>query len=208
MNFRTVKAAIASTLNSSAAGRFRVIGYQQQAKGASEYVDDNRSVQVFYSSGDFSKRGSALNGPVQHDTTFRLELTVAKAAEGDIETAAGDRGSNQVATAIANFLTACQVADESFDELVDIVFNIVMDARNIDFGLTTGTVTNRFVTSVEKDEPLERGEYAVLTGTMTLTLRTVEEITGDTGTPADSIAVTIDLEDDDVERTGVEVATT
>ena len=77
-----------------------------------------------------------------------------------------------------------------------------MDARNIYAGLDKGIVANRWVDTIQKDTPLPRGEYVLLTGSMILTLRVAELVEGDTGAPGAIFDTTIDIEGDDVERTG------
>jgi hypothetical protein len=182
MNFRTIKASLISILGAAAAGRYRTIGYQQQGQSADENLSTNRSVQVFYQSGEFDKSGGAISGPVMHDPTFAIQMTVAEAAKADLATI-NNAGSTpaQIAAALAAMQNAESLADDSMDELIDIIYNVIMDAENVDLGLNAGDVADRWIGSAQKNEPLRRGELVVLTAAMQLTCACDEEVTGDSG---------------------------
>lgn len=207
MFFRTVKDSIINNvLGPAEHGRFQTVGYQRQLKSADETTEDStRLVQVYYYSGDFEKAGGRLNGLNQHDITFRVDLTVSKPAKGDLSTInAPGATAAQIAAALSDFQEAAQVVDESMDELFDIVYQILMDARNIHLGLETkGEVANRWVSSLQKDQPVPRGEYVILTGSVTLNCRVAEHILGDEGVINEVYDITIDQDGDDVEKTGV-----
>jgi hypothetical protein len=180
MNFRQIKTALLNLLGTEAANRYKVIGFQRQTKNASETKDSNRLIQVFYSSGDFKGQN---NGYKVHKITYRLEFTVSKACQGDMA-AINREGATptEIKNALSAFSEASDLADQSFDELIDIVYNILMDARNYDLGMTVGTVTNRWIDLVQKDQPVRNGALAVLTGFINLSVQTTEEVLGDTGT--------------------------
>jgi hypothetical protein len=208
MNFRVLKTNLESILTASAAGRYQVVGFQQQATSAIEVLGVNRRVQVFYGSGDFPKGKASTTSHTQHEITYNVELTVSAAAQGDLSVI-NDGGSTppQIAAAIAAFQTASSKADESMDELFDIIYQILMDARNVDIG-TTGppfTVSNRWIGGMRKDNTIPQGEYVILTGNIEFTCQSVEEVVGDTGTPAGAgpFDSTIDIDGDDNEKTGV-----
>ena len=80
MNFRKIKGSIIqNVLGPAEAGRFQTIGYQRQTGSVQQAGSGVTNVQVFYSSGDFPK-STRWTGPVSHDITYRVELTVARAA--------------------------------------------------------------------------------------------------------------------------------
>jgi len=186
MNFRTVKAAVVTLLGAAAAGRFTVIGYQTRGQAAAEVKDSSRTVQVFFSRGEFPKSGGGMSGPVRHNLTIRLELLAGAAAKGDLATLNDENATAvQMAAAIAAFQQASDAADESFDELADIVYQIMMDAENYDLGLDPGEVSSRWIGSIDKSEPTPRGEYVVIPGTLEMTCTVSEVLVGDTGQPAD-----------------------
>ncbi len=204
MNFRLIKDNLVNKILGPAANnRYRVVGFQGQSKSAEEVLDCDREVKVYYSASEFPKSGGRASGPVQHDVTFRVELTVSKGAEVDLSVINNPSATaSALAIAIAEFGTASELADNSIDELFEIAYQILMDARNIDIGFDKGVVANRWISRMQKDEPVPMGEYLILTGSINFQLRTIEEISGDTGTPATGYGVVVDQDGDDVEKTG------
>lgn len=211
MKFREVKAAITTILGDAEAGRYRTIGYQRQGKSASEILGTKRFAQVYYAQGDFPKASGSINGPVVHEATYRVELSVAASGLMDLATL-NDAGATpaQRATALANAKETVERADESLDELWDIVYQVLMDARNIDMGLSTGAIADRWLDGFKKDAPLAEGQFAVLTGSAILTMRMAEQIEGDAGVAPDPVEMetTLDIHGDDNERTGVLISNT
>lgn len=210
MEFRTIKQAIIDTLSAAAAGRFVVIGHQRQKKSA-ETINANRLVQVYYTTGQFPKSGGKQIGSKAHDMKFNIDLTVSESAEGDISTLGNPASTAlQRQTALAAVQEATDKADSQIDDLIDIIFQILMDARNIDLGLTKGTFADRWITTVQKDTTIEEGGFAVKTANIQYTCKTDEDIVGDTGTAIspDIYDATIDIDGDGVEKTGVTVTNT
>ena len=206
MIFETVKSSIVSILGTDGSGLFQTVGFQRQSVAAEQVLDELRQVQVYYSRGDMPKRAGRNTGPVHHDATYRIEMTVSKAAVGDLSTLDNPSATPaQLATALSNFTEATAEADSSLDELIGFVYQILMDGENYDMGVTKGTVSNRWVTNIQKDTPQPRGSLVVLTGAMDLNLRIAEPVTGlDASTLVDGYYDTvIDIDGDDVEQTGV-----
>ena len=206
MNFRAIKESLINKiLGPAEKDRFRVIGFQRQVKNAKEVLDFSRLVQVYYSSSEFSKSGGRATGPVQHDVTYKVELTVSKAIQGDLSVLNDPTATaSQLTIALAGFQEASQLADESIDELLQLIYQILMDDRNVDLGFPVGVISNRWVSRMQKDSPVPNGEFVVITGSIDFTLRTVENIEGDKGTVvATEYDVVIDQDSDDVEKAGV-----
>ena len=205
MAFRIIKESLVNAvLGPSELGRFRTVGFRRQGRAAEEVAGVKRTVQAFYAGGEFSKSAGRTIGPKQHDITFRLELSVAAASRVDLSLiSSGAASPVQISLALSEFQEASALADDSFDELAEIVFQIIMDARNADLGLAKGVLSNRWISRISKDEPLPRGEMVVLTGSMELTCRAAEAVTGATGTVGGIFDVTVDIDGDDVERAGV-----
>lgn len=181
MNFRVIDQALTDLLGTAAAGRFQVAGYQKQAMEVREVVDNNRIVEVFYSRGEFPKSASTRRGPTRHNMQFDLNLTVAKGAETDLSVIDNPASPPAaVAAAIAATKYAAARADDSWNELADIVYQIIMDAQQIDIGLST-PIADTWLMSIEKDPPLERGSHVVLTGLMRFTCARDEQVEGDVG---------------------------
>jgi hypothetical protein len=205
MNFRTVKTKIEQILTAVAGDSFQVVGYQKQAIAASEILDNLRTVQVFYSNSDFPKSADIMGSDIKNDAVFRIELSVSKSAKADLSVLDDPNATNsQRAAALANYQNASNAADESFDELVDLVYQILMDPVNYELGLSVGTVTNRWINQVQKDQVIPSGEYVVLTGMLSYEIR-INESTNSPILPADATIfdTTVDIDGDDIEKTGV-----
>ncbi len=199
MNFRLIKASIATLLGTAAAGRYRTIGFQEQGKAASEIKDSDRSVQVYYSAGDFPKSKSSRAGPIQHDMTFRVDMSVSKASLVDLATI-NDVGSTalQIAAALAASQEASELADDSLDELIEIIYQVLMDNENVDLGMTH-FISNTWVGNAQKDDPILRGNLVVLTASMQLRCSDEETLDGDAGVAGsvgDLVDTTIDIRDE------------
>jgi hypothetical protein len=180
MNFRTIKDALIDVLGDNAAGQFQVIGFQRQATDASETLDMSRTVQVYFKSGDFPKSQGRTHGSTQHDMTFHVDMMVSKASEYNLAAINDDSATSmEMMSALAGLQEASALADISMDELMDIVYQILMAANNYDFGLSKGLISNRWITQMTKDSPLPKGEYVILTGQMIFTCRASEAITGE-----------------------------
>lgn len=206
MKFRIVKTAIKDTLGNASAGNFQVIGFQRQQKQAESYQGNDRLVEVFFKREGFDKGKGRKNGPVTGDVSISVELTVSSPAQADLsvlDNAASTPAQKQAA--MAALKEAANIADESFDELADIVYQILMDARNIYFGLGKGVISNRWVSEITKDNPNERGQLVVLTGIMEITCGVSEDVPGDTGKVFDSISLETEIKDDTVQKTGIVV---
>lgn len=188
MRFRTLKASIVAILGAAAAGRFRVVGYKQRGVAAEEIVGQLRTVQVFFTGGKFPKAAGSHLGPVMHDVTIKVDLSAARAAEGDLLALSNpDSTPAEFAAALSSFREAADIADDSLDELGEIVFQILMDGRNLDLGLAPGNVANRWIERIDKGEPSPRGELVVVSGSMDLTCRVAEALLGDAGVPSDPV---------------------
>jgi len=204
MQFQAVRDAIENVLNTDAAGRYQVIGYQVQGTSAKERIVP--TVAVFYGSGDFPQSGGSIADANKHEATFRLEFTVTAPSKGDLATLQDDLATEgQLATALATFQDAARDVDRIFDQLFSDVYGVIMDARNELFGLIAGAVSSRWVGQINKDNPVPKGEVVMLTGSAQLTCTMEEQVLGEIGTPATEFDTVVDIDGDDVEQTGVRV---
>lgn len=187
MFFRTLKQSIIdNVLVPAEQGRWVTHGNQGQRKDA-EVINDNRQVTVYYSEGDIPKDASASYGDVAHDPVYLIELAVATAAEVDLATLNDDTASqNDKATALRNLSEAGKVADSQIDELIDDVWQTLMDNRNEQMGIkppedrpNLKVVSSRWVSQIRKDNPSDDGEFLVLTASMRLTCRIEETVSGE-----------------------------
>ena len=208
MQFRKTKKNLITILGTAARGRFRVVDHQVQVIDSTEILGDKRRVQVFFGEGDFDKGKSAPTGPTQHDVTYRVELAVSAETEVNLRVQNDEDATDaQRAAALKCFKSSSKLADDSLDELYDIVYQILMDGRNVDLGEEGPPykVSDRWVEGFSKDAPVAQGEFVELTGSIRFSCNMVEEILGDIGKAAGSgpINITNDFVDDDVEQTGV-----
>jgi hypothetical protein len=178
LNFIIVKNALVNLLGSNTNGKFKVCGWQKRATSDAEVIANNKLVQVFYKSGDFS---GGQNSASQHDAVFRLIYTVSAKASLDLSVINDSNASDiQRANAITAMLESESLADSYFDELVSLTWQIVKSAQNLNFGIdkTIVKMANQNIKSVYKDEPSRDGSLTVLTGYMDFVCRLVENIDG------------------------------
>lgn len=202
MNFRILKQSIIdNVLVPAEQGRYVTAGYQKQRKSADE-INLNRQVTVYYSEGDFPKGSGQAYGDVMHDPVFNVELATATPAKVDLSVLNDATASEaSKATALRQMLEAGPVADEEMDELIDIIFQVLMDARNEQLGINPPddrpdlkVVSNRWIDQIRKDTPVPEGEYLILTASMRLSCRIEETITGeDLPAVTDDVAYSADI---------------
>jgi len=194
MMFRTVKTALVNLLNDQSLGLFRVIGHDTQSKSAEGMKGIDQLVQVVYDQGQFPKGSSGQYGPVSHDISFDVVLSVSATAKGDLSVLENPGSSDiQKAAAIASIKTASAEADDKIDNFIEEVFQILMDARNVDAGLDSGSIANRFVDSIIKHDALENGNLVVKTAVIKYTCRVSEDIRGETGIYPDTVTTSTDF---------------
>ncbi len=192
MLFEQVKAALIQLLGAQAAGRYAVDGYRGQSRGAEAISGNLRHVTAYYRSGQFDKaRSGWLQGPHRHAMTFAVELTLAAAARVDLSVLDDPEATPQARmSALAASLEAAANADSLWDELAGILWNILMDPRNAEPGGLA--VAERWVGSLQKDNPAPKGEFVLLSGSMDYTCSGVERPAGEAGVEAASIDVSLE----------------
>jgi hypothetical protein len=182
MMFRTVKAALVTILGNGAAGRFRVVGYQGQSTDAETTVNTNCKASVSYRSGSFPRSAASQRGPVRHEMEFAVDLLASAKASGNLSALEDPNSTDQQkAAAIAAFTPAAQAVDALMDGFIDAVYQVLMDneAVHLDDGVGGDLkVANRWISRVQKDDPLPSGALAVLTASLTFNVVAMEEITG------------------------------
>lgn len=210
MQFQIVRDSIIDNVFGPAEkGRFQTTGFQRQGKSALEVLGYLREITTYYHSGDFPESAGSNTGTSQHDCSFRIELSVSMENEANLEVI-NDPGSSveQIGAAIQASADASFLADRSMDELIAIAYQILMDPRNYDLGLSPGAVADRRISRIQKDDIITQGEYVVLTASMLLSCRVAEDVVGDTGRSGNfTIETVIEQPEDDVTKTGITVAT-
>lgn len=182
MVFRTIKNRLVSILGAAAAGRYRVEGYQTQRESANAVSENDRVVRVYYDQGSFDKQSSGQRGPVRHDMTFAISLIASASATVDLSILT-DEGASQlaIAAAIAQTSDANYRADASFDELLEIVYQILMDNRYIFLNDGDGDldVTNRWIDGVDKEVLPPYGDKVTVAGNIRFNVTAYEDVDGE-----------------------------
>ena len=206
MDFRTVKNALVQVIGDQSLNRFRVIGYQVQNKNADALVGNNRLVQVYYSDGSFPKSAGRMRGPKIHELSIDIDMSASAQAEGDVSVIESETSTfAQKSAAVAAIRTAAERADVHLDEVIDAVYQIVMDARNENLGLPVGVIASRWVERIQKDTLMERGDLVVKTATMRYTCRVSESVPGDIGNEPETVIFSSDNPVGDTIGAGVSV---
>lgn len=206
MNFRTIKSAMVTLLGDQAKSRFQVVGYQRETKSADEFIDNDKTIQIYFSDGNFPKGAGFVRGHKQHDITINLDMSASAAAEADLTILDSTTATaQQKATALLAVREAAEIADIALDELIETVFSILEDARNTDLGLPIGTVANQWIGSIKKDTTLAHGDLVVRTANMKYSCRTEETVLGDTGNEPDTAIFDSTLTAGDTDGAGVKV---
>lgn len=206
MMFRTVRDALVTTLGDGAESRFRVIGYQRQSKNADEVLSNDRLVQVYFSDGAFPKSAGRMRGSKTHDLSIEIDMSASAPAQGDLGVLDSDTATAiQKAAALAAIREAAEVADLQVDELIDAVYQILMDARNERLGLPVGDVSSRWIPTIQKDTIVERGDLVVKTANMKYTCRVQESVLGDIGNEPETVVFDADVKVGDTDGAGVKV---
>lgn len=203
MSFREAKNALTDLLGNNAEGRFRVIGFQRQTKGAEEIAGNNRMVQIYYSEGAFPKSGR-MRGPHTHDIVLEIDISASAYAQADMAVLDSPTATpQQKAAALLAIRTAAEIADRSIDETIDAVYSIIMDARNEKLGLPVGEISSRWIDRIQKDSTIERGELVVKTANIRYTCRVQEYVHGDIGNEPDTVIFNSGVPVGDTDGAGV-----
>lgn len=176
MEFRALKKAVTALLGDSSQGEFKVVGYEPFPQDAADYKGKDRTVRVFYPGGEFSNQASE-----QYDHEFKLavELCVTAAAESDLDTLMnGDATQQELAYAMASMRDSADIVDDQFDELLDLVFNVLASPANKWLGLAKYRVKEASIQALKKNRLLPFGEHAVLTGSVVFNIKMVEKAKG------------------------------
>lgn len=214
MNFEIIKQNLITILGDDAAGNFKVVGYQQQNKDASEVAGNSRRVQVFSQESDIPEGRSGLTGPFDTETTYAVELTVSAKAKADLATI-NNPGSTaeQITAAMVALEIPAGIVDAQFDELLRLVMQILLDGKNVDIGTAKPfPVSGRWIPKWKKDQLKEQGDHVALTGRIFYRCLITEQVGGLVGIPAVAPAFNIETTNlapddagDDQSKQGVKI---
>lgn len=201
MNFIIIKDALKAIFAPQDGVEYRLIGYQRQEKAAETLRNKNREVVVYFRRFTQPKGRSRFSGPATIEAEYSVELQVSAATNVnllDLET----NDPAKIQTALAGLKEASDIADTSMDELIDIVWNVLNDARNKQLGLDDGIMSSAWTSEVTKGEPNPRGGLVVLSASIPFTCTTTEEPSGEV--PVDIVENNIDniINEDTNQKTG------
>lgn len=207
MAFREIKDALKDLLGENAESRFNVIGFQRQSKSQNEVLNNDRLVQVYYSEGEFKRSAGRMKGPKTHDGTFEIDMTASAKATVDISILDSTTATEQQkASALLGLKEAAERADEKIDELIDSVYQILMDARNEKLDLGVGEISSRWIDRIVKDATIEYGDLVTKTANMKYTCRFQEYVQGALGNQPDPAIINSNVPAFEDEGTGVSVS--
>ena len=193
MNFRVIKQAIVTILLASATANSYEVVTSQRQKDGSKNINDIKKVAVYFIDDEFDVNSGSSNGDVQSNPTFEINLKVST------------KGKYTDVNDPDSLVSAEIIADDLMDEFFDIVYQILMDARNIDLGLTIGTISKRFIKNIKKGDILKDGDTVTIIGSMNLTCQTAEAVLGDDGVIGIGVSSDIEMNNDDFASTKIEV---
>lgn len=206
MEFRNIKTRIVEILGDAANGRFKVVGYKRQTKSADEIINNDRMVQVYFSDGSFPKGAGRMHSEKTHDLTIDIDMSASAAARGNVSVLDDPASTAEMkAAALLAVREAAEIADTKIDELIEYVYQILMDARNIDLKFEKGVVNSRWIDRIQKDTVIERGDLVVKTANMKYTCRATETVLGDIGNEPETVIIDSSLKVNDIETTGIKV---
>lgn len=189
MAFRIIKYAIVNQILLPNRGKlFRVVDYPFPILGAEETLNNKRTVSIYYAEGDL-KKGS-IYSPI-HDMNFHLDLFVSADATADLLVLERQFEENFQQTAYANAMNELQLAerrtDALMDELINIVYQLIMRKENDQLGVdrlepaVNLRIGNRMIVSAQKGAPIREdktNKFVGMEAQMVLKCRANEKVTG------------------------------
>lgn len=203
--------ACVSLLDSQAAGRFQVIGFQRQKKAADLNIN-LPLVQCWIDSAEWDESRSPINGPHEWNVRVEIQFTICQPSIVDFATIQNPASSTtDRQTALGNLIESSQNAANYLYSSWGAVAEILEDARNEDLGLPTNAISDKKYSNFQQDKLPPRGGLAVLTATSFLEFRVKEAQLGDLGNqPAETvydgtlIGTGVDEVTDDISQAGTE----
>lgn len=204
MRYQSIQTYLVTLLGTKAASRYRTVGYVDRLIADTEVYNTSKLVSVVYKSGMFPEGLSGHQGPATHECTFNIELLLSQPAKVDITTLeSGTATAGQRATALAALQDAKNLANANLDSFISIIYYILLDNESFDFGLTRSYVGNRWISKIEKADPMYFGDSVISAATITFNVDVQEDFTGLSGTSGDKIDLTLELNEEDTGQAGV-----
>jgi len=180
MQFEKIRDSLITYLGSKQGTEWKTIGYPERDQSAEE-INELRTVQVYYNSGDFPIGSGSLTGPVRHDMSFSIMLTIAVASTGDKDALENAETAAEYAAAAATFSSSEELADREIDWFMRTIYQTVMAANFQNLGISASDcrISNRWIGSFRKELPKQHGNFTTSRSLLTLTARTPEQIPGE-----------------------------
>ena len=179
-----LKTRVEDLLEHYSAGRFVIISARK--KSDAESIFTKPTVTVFYSEGSFDKKKSGVNSPYHHDASYNIHLNVASKATANLKVLQDPAAKpEQIAIALAESNNAVLLADAKLDELIALVYDIIMRPEHRKLGFDE--VPNRWVPLIQKHQSPPLGAIVTASATITLTLQTMEKVTSAVATPGNTV---------------------
>jgi len=189
-----LKKSIEELLDQHANGRYNVVTPQNR-KSDAESIFQKPQVTVYYAEGNFDKSKSSVNSPYHHDPSFNIHILAGAKVKINLAVLNNPAAApEQLAEALNSAGNASMEVDAKIDDLLSALYDIIMRPQNRNLG--TDYNTNRWVSKISKRSPEPIG--AIITGVATITLsaQCVEEVSGEEGTPGNTIDTVVEFRDD------------
>lgn len=176
-----LKDAIIRLLEENAGGRYTV-NNPQNRKSDAHNIFNRPTVTVYYAEGNFDKSKSSVNSPYHHDPVFNIHILAGGKSKVNLDVLQNPAATDsQLAEALSNATNASMEVDAKIDDLLSVLYDIIMSPQNRNLG-TDGN-TNRWIDKISKGTPEPIGAIVTETATITLQAQCSETVTGEIGTP-------------------------
>lgn len=189
MAFRVIQHAIVNEIFAAEKSKlFRFADYPLPIIGALETLNYKRTVSVYYAEGDPSK--GSMYSPT-HDMIFHIDMFVTADAKADLLALERDFPEEFKQNIKANAMNAMQIAERRAnmlaDELIDIVYQLVMRKENDQLGVdrlkpaVDLRINNRMIFDIQKATPIredKKNKFVTLVTQMRLKCKAKERVIG------------------------------
>ena len=204
--------------------KFTALDYPLPYLGAEAVLNDRRAVSFYFDEGDL-KKGSIFR-PL-HKMDFKIDLFAAADAKGDLKILEkqfeGDFDQLAKRSAMNLIFSAERRVNFLLDELIDIVYQLIMKKENHQLGVdrlepAAGfTIGSRMISEIIKGNIVkddQTAELVTMRAEMTLNCQATEKVTGQAPLavipPGDvaEIFTTLEINNDEITKAGVKTGAT
>lgn len=189
MKFEELRDALETLLVANQFGRFRTVTEQRQSSDSKEHKGLLRSVQIFYSEGDFGNNSDDQNK--EHEATFLIQYAAVASHKVDLSVLDNENSTaDEYAAALAGIQTGEYLANRSLDELRRMIVQILLDPINKEFGMGYDVSSPR-MNNFRKDQVINKGSIFEVSGNERFTAIVTETFAGETPTTAANLPLNI-----------------